>query len=190
MFTSAGRLLHVKWIFPNAPNNPVTINMGMRMPSWYDIYSLGNPDAKQDEEGIMKSVGMVHGLVEKEVESGIPAERIVVGGFSQGCAVALLSGLTCNRKLGAIVGFSGYIPMREKVSGLLKNRDSQILLCHGEDDPVVRYEFGVATKELLTGLGLNVTWKSYPDLEHSASPAELEYLGKFLESKIKGNLNL
>ncbi|KAG5440241.1 hypothetical protein PCANB_001811 [Pneumocystis canis] len=106
---------HIKWIFPNAPNQPVTINMGLKMPSWYDIFSLNDINEKEDEEGMLKSVQQLQHFITQEVEQGILSERIIIGGFSQGSVISLLTGLTSERKLGGIIGLSGYLPLRNKI---------------------------------------------------------------------------
>ena len=132
----------------------VTANMGMRMPAWFDIYEFGDFNARQDRPGLLRSVATVHDLIRKEIQThGISSDRVVVGGFSQGCAIALLSGLMSDVKLGGIVGLSGFVPLREDIMTLRTeaNKSTKILLCHGLNDPLMKlhilfYSYGALTE--------------------------------------------
>ena len=106
------------------------------MPSWFDLYSLES-DARVDEEGIKKAQNIIHQLIAKEEKCGIPANRIVLGGFSQGGALALYSGLTYPKALGGIIGLSCWLPKHEQVLQNLNNKDIPVLQCHGDSDPIV-----------------------------------------------------
>jgi len=178
-----GKLDHVAFVFPNAPVQNVSMNFGMQMPSWYDISTLDDVNAAEDETGMIKSVGQVSQLIGEQIDAGIPSERIVLGGFSQGCAVALLASLTSERKLAGIVGLSGYLPLRKKMANMRTeaNMKTPVFLGHGDSDPVVKYKFGVATKEALEKMKQPVEWHSYRGLQHSAAPDEIEDLLAFLE---------
>jgi predicted esterase len=119
-------LPNVKWVFPHAPSIKVTLNFGQTMPAWYDIYSLDKSIKKQDEAGILQSVtssyfcfDIVEQLIANEINSGIQSERIIVGGFSQGAAISLLTGLLSQFKLGGIICLSGYLPISEKVDAVM-----------------------------------------------------------------------
>ena len=101
-----------KFIFPNAPQIPITGNMGMRMPGWYDIFEFGDlTNRTEDEVGIVRSQKVFHSLIAEEIKAGIPAERIVLGGFSQGGAMSLLAGVTCPTRLGGVFGLSCRLSM-------------------------------------------------------------------------------
>jgi len=182
---------HVKFICPNAPTMPVTLNMGMRMPAWYDIRSLSF-DCEEDGPGIKKSVEYVHKLIAEEEKAGIPSDKIVVGGFSQGGAVSLYSGLTYKNKLAGIIGLSCYLPLRddvtkEKLEGT-PNFAIKTLMCHGDSDQVVSCQFGEMTKEWISRFNSNITLKKYPNLPHSSCPQEMRDVKNFLED-ILGNLS-
>ncbi|KTW32078.1 palmitoyl-(protein) hydrolase [Pneumocystis jirovecii RU7] len=175
---------HIKWIFPNAlPSRPVTINMGMMMPSWYDIRSLDGVNEDEDEEQMLKSVHQLHRLITEEVEYGIQSERIVVGGFSQG-----MTGLTYERKLGGIIALSGYLPLRNKICAMTSESNSKIpiFMAHGKSDPIVKFEYGKASASILRDqIKHNVDWKEYDGLQHSTNQHELKDLSIWLE-KILG----
>jgi predicted esterase len=109
---------NIKWVFPDAPIQAVTLNSGMRMPAWYDIKSLESKE-HQDEQGLYKTVKSVENLVNLEIAAGIPSDRIIVGGFSQGAAVALLTSVMSTIKLGGIIGLSGYLPLDHMVDSVL-----------------------------------------------------------------------
>lgn len=179
----------VKFIFPNAPLRPITINMGINMPGWYDILHFSDLNASQDETGIMSSRSYFHDLIANEISSGIPSERVVLGGFSQGAAMSLLSGITFPSKLAGIFGLSGYMLLHNKVGELVaqvgdSNKDTKIFMGHGEDDPLVKAEWGKLTEQLLKSLGFKVNLRIYPNLAHSTDPVEIEDLGKFLDDVI------
>ncbi|KAI5851330.1 Phospholipase/carboxylesterase/thioesterase [Morchella snyderi] len=163
------------FIFPHAPRIPVDLNMGMRMPSWFNLYSLSDTEAREDESGMLSSAEKVHGIIQEQIDKGIASERIILGGFSQGGAVALLSGLTCKHKLGGIVALSTWLPLSKKIKSMTQdaNKETPILQAHGEQDTVVRFEWGQATKKTLEELHQPVEWHSYPDLDHSADPQEI-----------------
>ncbi|KAI9138474.1 Phospholipase/carboxylesterase/thioesterase [Paraphysoderma sedebokerense] len=179
----APSLPHVKWIFPHAPVQPVTLNMGFRMPSWYDIYSLSDRDGKEDEKGLKESVDKVLALVKKEVDSGIPSDRIVIGGFSQGAALSLLSMLTGDTKFAGVAALSGYLPMRNKAKELMKetNKSTPIFMGHGDADEVVQHKWGSLTADALKALGYSVEFHTYRGMPHSASDDELKDVLGFLK---------
>ncbi|QSL64117.1 hypothetical protein MERGE_000272 [Pneumocystis wakefieldiae] len=186
---SCGLFSGIKWIFPNAPSRPVTLNFGMKMPSWYDVRSLDETE-DDDEENMVKSAAEIQRWVQEEMGMGICSERIVVGGFSQGCVIGLLSGLTFEKKLGGIVGFSGYLPLRKKIHRMVKecNSKTPIFMGHGKNDPIVRFEYGRESARILREqLRLNVSWNAYDGLQHSVNEQELKdfsvWLGKVLSRR-------
>ncbi|KAF4985626.1 hypothetical protein FDECE_16430 [Fusarium decemcellulare] len=182
------RLDEVKFILPHAPQIPISVNMGMRMPGWFDIKQLGgNVDTlirNEDVEGIKLSQQYFHDLIQEEVAAGIPADRIVLGGFSQGGAMSLLSGLTCTSKLGGIIGLSSWLLLSKSFSEMVKptdpNRQTPIIMFHGAEDPIVPVQRGKLSADLLKELGYDVTWKTYPGMGHSACLEELDEVEAFL----------
>uniref|UniRef100_A0A667H2J8 palmitoyl-protein hydrolase n=1 Tax=Lynx canadensis TaxID=61383 RepID=A0A667H2J8_LYNCA len=167
------RLPHVKYICPHAPRIPVTLNMKMVMPSWFDLMGL-SPDAPEDEAGIKKAAENIKALIEHEMKNGIPANRIVLGGFSQGGALSLYTALTCPHPLAGIVALSCWLPLHrafpQAANGSAK--DLAILQCHGELDPMVPVRFGALTAEKLRSVvtPARVQFKTYPGVMHSSCP--------------------
>lgn len=174
------RIGPVRLVFPHAPVQPVTINNGHRMRAWYDILSF-EPGAPQDEAGLRRSQALVEALIAREKERGVPAERIVLAGFSQGCAMALLTGLRHPERLAGIVGLSGYLPLADRTAAErhAANQDTPIFLAHGAHDEVVGLHRAVASRDALTGLGYDVEWHEYL-MGHSVHPLEIEELNAFL----------
>ncbi|KAG0651691.1 Acyl-thioesterase 1 [Hyphodiscus hymeniophilus] len=178
----------VKFIFPNAPSIPISVNFGMQMPGWYDITNFNDIQAGQDEPGILKSQTYFHGLIKSEVDSGIPSNRIVIGGFSQGGAMSIFSGITAPQKLGGIFGLSSYLLLHNKVKEFVGaenvNKDTKIFMGHGTEDPLIKPQWGRMTAEILKKEGWSVELKMYPGLEHSADPDEIDDVEKFLDETI------
>ena len=168
----------VRWVFPNAPRLPVTINGGFVMPAWYDIH----PDrAHEDELGLRRAQAQIEALLAREVARGVPPERIVLGGFSQGCAVALLAGLRHAERLAGIVGMSGYLPLAGKLAAerSAANQQTPIFLAHGSQDEMIALPRAVASRELLASLGYAVEWHEYP-MGHSVCLEEVRALQDWL----------
>ncbi|XP_036670386.1 acyl-protein thioesterase 1 isoform X1 [Drosophila suzukii] len=164
----------MKVICPTAPTQPVSLNAGFRMPSWFDLKTLdiGGPE---DEPGIQAARDNVHGMIQKEISAGIPANRIVLGGFSQGGALALYSALTYDQPLAGVVALSCWLPLHKQFPGAKVNsEDVPIFQAHGDYDPVVPYKFGQLSASLLKSFMKNVTFKTYNGLSHSSSDDEMD----------------
>ncbi|KAI8146755.1 Phospholipase/carboxylesterase/thioesterase [Fennellomyces sp. T-0311] len=178
---------HVKWVLPNAPMMPITLNQGMRMPAWFDLNGLDRSiAANQDQKGILASMAALNGLIRKEVEEGIPSDRIVVGGFSQGCVLSLLVGLTSEYKFGGVIGCSGWLALADKFPAMASeaNKKTPVLMCHGDADPIVQYTFGKESASILEKLGYNIKFNTYRGLVHSASPEELGDIASFIKDRL------
>ncbi|KAF9354710.1 hypothetical protein BGX34_010850 [Mortierella sp. NVP85] len=176
-------LPHVKFIFPNAPVQTVSLNFGMKMPSWYDIHSLDNIDQDQDEKGMLESSQKIMQIIREEVEvNQIPANRIAIGGFSQGCVMGLLTGLTSEYKFGGIVSLSGYMPLHNKIMNMAtdSNKKTPIFWGHGDVDQIVLYEYGKKSVELLQKHKYDVRFHTYR-MAHSSCPQEIRDLLSFLK---------
>lgn len=172
---------YIKYVCPHADSIPVSLNGGMRMPSWFDIKGL-NPNAEQDEDGINAASKRLQHLINEEVKAGIPSNRIIVGGFSQGGAVALYSSLTNQQKLGGVIALSTWMPMHTKVGGLIKgNTDTPMFQAHGEADPMVPISFGSMTSALLKQINPNVEFKKYAGMGHSSCDDELKDVKAFID---------
>jgi phospholipase/carboxylesterase len=170
----------IRFIFPHAPSIPVTLNGGYVMPAWYDILGAYLID-RQDAAGIRASEQAITALIEREMARGIPASRIVLAGFSQGCAMALHTGLRFPQTLAGIVALSGYLPLAAQFAAerSAANAHTPIFMAHGKQDPVVVPARGEASRDLLTRLGYPVQWHSYP-MPHSLHPREVVDIGVFL----------
>ena len=170
----------IRFVFPHAPSMPVTVNGGYVMPAWYDI--LG-PDlvSQQDAAGIQASERAIVALIAQEVARGIPAERIVLAGFSQGCAMALHTALRLPQKLAGIMALSGYLPLADRLTAERRpaNGSTPVFMAHGTQDPVVVIARGEASRDALAALGQPVEWHSYP-MPHSLHPREISDISAFL----------
>ncbi|XP_077480033.1 acyl-protein thioesterase 1 isoform X2 [Stigmatopora argus] len=167
---------------------PVTLNMRMSMPSWFDIYGL-NPDAQEDEAGIKRASDNIKAMIDQEVKNGIPSHRIILGGFSQGGALSLYTALTTQQKLAGVVALSCWLPLRNafpQASAVGVNKDLAVLQCHGDADPLVPFSFGSRTAEKLKTLldPHHLTFKSYSGLQHSACPEEMVDIKRFIEKQL------
>jgi phospholipase/carboxylesterase len=170
----------VRFVMPRAPERPVTINNGYRMRAWYDI--LGTDlQRREDEAGLRESARQVHALLDRERARGVPAHRIVLAGFSQGCAVALLAGLRYSERLAGLAGLSGYLPLAGTTAAErhAANQDAAIFLAHGRDDGTVPMARGSASRDALAALGYDVEWHDYP-MEHSVCMEEVTDLNRWL----------
>ena len=171
----------IRFIFPHAPRMPVTINGGYVMPAWYDILGANLVD-RQDAAGIQKSEKAIVALIEQEVARGIPYERIVLAGFSQGCAMALHIGLRLPHRLAGIMALSGYLPLADRLPSerLTANAFTPVFMAHGTQDPVVILKRGEDSRDALKALGHPVQWHTYP-MPHSVHPQEIVDIAAFLK---------
>ncbi|MES2888484.1 MAG: alpha/beta hydrolase-fold protein [Pseudomonadota bacterium] len=170
----------VRFIFPHAPDMPVTINGGHVMPAWYDIRGADLVQ-REDEGGLRTSERAIAALIDRERERGVPASRIVLAGFSQGCAMALMTGLRYPERLAGVAGLSGYVPLSAVTAAErhAANHKVPIFLAHGRGDTVVPYARGVASRELLQSLGCTVEWHEYA-MGHSVCAEEVADLNRWL----------
>src|SRR3569832_2771631 len=153
----------VRFVFPHAPVIPVTINNGYRMRAWYDILGM-ELVRREDEPGLRKAQALVEELLAREKERGIAANRIVLAGFSQGCAMALLTGLRHKERLAGIIGMSGYLPLAETTEKERSdaNRQTPIFLAHGSMDPMIPTQAAQMSRDALRAMGYDVEWHEYP----------------------------
>jgi len=172
--------LAIRFVFPHAPVRPVTINAGMPMRAWYDI-AAANLAERADVAGVRASQRQLEALIARERGRGIAARRIVVAGFSQGGAIALYTGLRHAERLAAIVALSSYLVRADDLAAEASaaNRDVPIFMAHGTADPVVRPEWGEASRQALVAAGYTVEWHSYP-MPHTVVWEEIEAIAAFL----------
>ena len=170
----------VRFVFPHAPTRPVTINGGYVMRAWYDILGA-ELDKREDEAGLRESLLDVRSLIARERARGIAASRIVLAGFSQGCAMTLLTGLRHDERLAGLVGLSGYLPLAAATAAerTSANGDVPIFLAHGRYDNVIPIDRAAASRDVLQALGHPVEWHEYP-MQHSVCMEEIADLNAWL----------
>lgn len=169
-----------RFIFPHAPIRPITRAAGMSLRAWFDI---ADSLEKQDESGIRSSQVVISDLIRQQIAAGIPSNRIVVAGFSQGGALALQCGLRYSKTLGGILSLSGFLPLAKtlKSERHAANQNIPILLMHGKLDPVVPLAMVVADCRFLSKLGCSVALNTYPALEHGICQDEIEAISSWLQ---------
>lgn len=171
----------IRFIFPHAPERAVTVNMGFEMRAWFDIYGGFDASDKEDSEGVQESQRLITQLIAKEKERGIPSEKIILAGFSQGCAMALHTALCSPEKMGGVIGLSGYIPLIKQFpeNRTPVNQNTPIFLGHGTHDEVVPFSRAKDAQKLLTELNYNVEWHEYP-ITHTLSLEEINDIAAWL----------
>jgi len=175
----------VRFVFPNAPQIPVTCNGGYVMPAWYDIITLDSTTRTVDEAGILRSRDAIRRLIERENARGVPSERIVLAGFSQGGAIAYAAALTHPQRLAGIIALSTYIPTPAllEAEATAANAGLPIFAAHGTEDDVVGLSLGTRARDLVQRLGHAVEWRDYP-MPHSVCIEEIIDIGTWLRSRM------
>lgn len=172
----------VRFVFPHAPAIPVTINNGYVMPAWYDILGM-DLDRRVDEDGLRASARAVAALIEREIERGIPTERIVLAGFSQGGAVGYELALSYPKPLAGLLALSTYFATQNSVEPHDANTGIPILICHGTRDPVVPETHGAASHRRLVEMGYAAEYRTYP-VEHGVDLQEIRDIGVWLTARL------
>jgi phospholipase/carboxylesterase len=176
--------LATRFVFPHARVRPVTINNGYEMRAWYDIKALALSGA-EDEVGIRESENTVRGYIQRELDAGIAANKIVIAGFSQGGAIALQTALRYPQLLAGVMALSTYLPLRGTLAAEASNanRNVPILMCHGRQDPVVPMHLGTASRDAMQAVGFAVDWREYA-MEHSVCADEVSDIGRWLVERL------
>lgn len=171
----------IRFVFPHAPTMPVTINNGYVMRAWYDILGVDAPQ-REDEAGLRKSQILVESLIAQERSRGISAERIILAGFSQGCAMTLQTGLRYPDKLAGLLCLSGYLPIHATVAmeRHVANSETPIFLAHGRGDPVIAFDRAERSRDMLLALGYDVEWHEYA-MPHAVCEEEIADIGRWLK---------
>ena len=175
----------IRFIFPDAPVRAVTINGGYMMRAWYDIYEDISVDAEQDEDGIKSSAAMLSLMVEQELQQGIPSDRIILAGFSQGGAVALYAGLTSEQPLGGVMALSAYLPLAQQLTKetIRAEHVPPVFMAHGRHDAVVPFSYAESSCRQLRDLGIPVDWNAY-DMEHNINADEIFAIREWLIERL------
>ncbi|HIE40167.1 MAG TPA: carboxylesterase [Thiomicrorhabdus sp.] len=167
----------IRFVFPHAPVQSVTINGGMKMRSWYDIRSVDFAN-NVDELGIQASCEQVYGLIQAQLDQGVPANRVLLAGFSQGGLIALHAGLHFKRRLAGIMALSTYCPM---IRPFTQSTDIPIFMAHGQLDTVIPFSVSQASCAALEQAGYTVQWHDYP-MEHQVCAQEIKDIVNWLSS--------
>lgn len=175
----------IRFIFPHAPEIPVTCNGGYVMPAWYDITHLNGIERGVDEQGIIASRQAIRQLIARENERGIPSQRIFLAGFSQGGAMAYTAGLTHPEPLAGIIALSAYLPAPGQLvsDACTANRNTPIFAGHGLEDDVVPLQLGEPAARHLEKAGYPVSWHTYA-MDHSVCPEEIADIGAWLQQHL------
>ncbi len=176
------KTLAVRFVFPHAPSIPVTINNGIRMPAWYDIAEL-NLERRPDVTQLVKSATAVGDLIARETERGIPSEKIVLAGFSQGGAVGFQLALTYPQRLAGLLALSTYFATKESIVPHPINAKLPIAVHHGLYDQMIAEAKGRQSVDVLTEWGYPVEYKTYP-MEHAVCPPQIRDIGKWLVTRL------
>lgn len=175
---------NIRFVFPHAPEQAVTINGGFVMPAWYDIINddLHN---RADMHGVLKSECVIQALLQEQIDSGISSKNIILIGFSQGGVLSLFTGLRYQHKLAAIIGLSCYLPIKDELPTQLSvaNKSTPIIQQHGELDDVVPVLSGKMANDLIQNAGYKTQWKTY-SMGHSVLPEQLENIGDLISNHL------
>lgn len=174
----------VRFVFPHAPRQPITINGGLIMPAWYDVRDV---DLRRTEDavGIRRSATRINQFIEREMSLGVATHRILLAGFSQGGAIALYCGLRYPQALAGILALSTYLPLSDELAREASgaNRATPIFMAHGAADPLIPLYQGKASATRLTNLGYTVEWRDYP-MPHAVCPAEIRDIGDWIKARL------
>ena len=170
--------LPLRFVFPHAPVRPVTINGGMHMRAWYDIVTL-DAEGRADAKGVHESTALLEGLIAREKERGIDAEKIVIAGFSMGGAIAINTALHTKESLAGLMALSTYLPLPSEVADSAGERALPVFMAHGTFDPMLPMQWGQASAEKLKETGFTVEWHDYP-MAHAVCPEEIRDIRAWL----------
>lgn len=176
----------LRFVFPHAPVRPVTVNGGMAMRAWYDIVSLDR-DGPADESGIRESSDLLDALILGEQDRGVASEKIVLAGFSQGGAIVLHNALRTSLKLAGLLALSTYLPLRSTIKAEVINtpgagdRTLPVFMAHGTFDPMIVYQAGRGSADVLEEMGYAIEWHEYP-MAHAVCPQEIDDISNWLKA--------
>jgi phospholipase/carboxylesterase len=174
----------VRFIFPHAPIRKITINEGYKMRGWFDIHAL-TLDAPQDVLGMKESLTILEKLITKEITTGIPSRNIVLAGFSQGAAMVLHAALSLNHTFAGILALSGFLLRKALPTSINQNnKDTHILMLHGQYDELIPLEWAELSKDLLIKLNFNVELLTYAT-EHNVCEEEIRTIAQWLQNVLK-----
>jgi len=169
----------VRFVFPHAPVRPVTINQGMRMRAWYDIFQFGG--GREDDKGVRESQALIEKMIAEEVKRGIPESKIVLAGFSQGGAIVLQTALRHPKRLAGVMALSTYLPLAATLTAERNaaNAQTPIFMAHGQYDDIIPVQRAVQSRDFLEKSGYRVEWHEYP-MPHSVCGEEVQDISAWL----------
>jgi len=178
----------VRFVFPHAPVRPITINNGMSMRGWYDVYDFpvgAGEKPRVDRDGLEGSMAIVMSLVEQENARGIATENIFLAGFSQGGVMSLFAGLRMKERLAGIIALSCYLPDPESLpqESSTENHNTPIFMAHGNQDEIIPVSAGFKSYEILKEMGFSVDWRTY-NMPHSVHPDEISDIAGFIKNQM------
>ena len=182
--------LPLRFIFPQAPSRPITINNGQVMPGWYDI-SMAELQRKPDEAGVRQSQAAIVELIAREVGRGIAADKIILAGFSQGGAIALQTGLRYREALGGIMALSTYLTLDDSLAAeaTIANANIPIFMAHGTEDQLIPLALAQSSRTKMAAQGYKIEWREYP-MPHSVCMEEIEEIGVWILARFKSRILL
>jgi len=172
----------IKFIFPNAPLRPITVNHGHVMRGWYDIRDMNNLDDTVDKDGIHQSIAAVESLIADLISSGYKSSHIIVAGFSQGGVIAYQLAVQTKYRLGGVLVLSAYLADKDMIDNDSVNKKTSILACHGKQDMVIPHEVGLEAYNELRTRGFNVSWMSY-QMEHGLCLQQVHDISLWLQER-------
>ncbi len=172
--------LSLRFVFPHAPVRPVTVNGGMAMRAWFDIRDFGKAGVP-DIEGIEASCAILDGLVDAEIERGVPRERIVLAGFSQGGVIAMHTALRSHEPLAGLLALSTWLPLSDRLASYPDHASLPVFMAHGQFDPMLPLPMGMASRDAIRSAGLDPEWQEYP-MAHAVCPQEIADISRWLQS--------
>ena len=175
--------LNIRFIFPHAPSIPVTVNGGMVMPAWYDIFEM-DIDRKVDIPGLMQSATEINAFIDQEIARGISSKRIIIAGFSQGGAVAYQVVLSSDKPLAGLLAMSTYFATSDTIKLGESNKIIPIKIQHGTHDPVVPESLGKQATTKLVKLGYSVSYQNYP-MEHAVCPEQIDDISDWIQTTLR-----
>ncbi len=175
----------IRLVFPNAPIQAVSLNGGMPMHSWFDVFGFGDR-YPEDSEGLDRVATQISELIAREKSRGIATSRILLAGFSQGGAAAVYTGLRYPERLGGILVLSAYLPREKKLAeeAHSANRDTPIAIMHGSHDPVIPFRLAERAREVLENSAYSVEWYEY-DMPHTLCPLQFADIGAWIWQRLE-----
>lgn len=173
----------LRFVFPHAPVRPVSINNGVPMRAWYDIVGMDFP-SRADSDGVVQSIAQVETLIAREGERGVPPERLLLAGFSQGGAVTLAAGLRRQAPLAGLIALSTYLPDADGAAAARTAiaTGQKIFMAHGTSDPVIPLQYAERSRDILQALGFDLEWHRYP-MAHQVCAEEIRALGDWMSAR-------